>query len=127
MSELGHRYRKLSRMQEHRDSLPFQERKALSRIRLEAKALGAVLATGGRGGLPPSLVLGVFRRDEYTCKVHGDRGEGANGGLTVHHKGGLKHPASAWLRKKDHVSTLNNLVILCARAHDDIHTEDEAK
>ena len=54
------------------------ERSALRTMRREARAAGALLANRGRGGLSPSLVLGVMRRDGFTCKVHGDKGEGDN-------------------------------------------------
>lgn len=96
------------------------ERQALRTLRMEARASGAVLANGGKGGLSPSLVLGVMRRDEYTCKVHGDKGEGNNGGLQVHHKGGIVE--SRWLSNKGHRNVRNNIVTLCSRAHDEIHT-----
>lgn len=41
--------------------LPTEEQAALARIKAEAAASGAGLHSGGEGGLPPSLVLGVFR------------------------------------------------------------------
>ncbi|KKN72064.1 hypothetical protein LCGC14_0414590 [marine sediment metagenome] len=95
------------------------ERKALARLRREAKKAGATLRNYGRGGLPPSLALGVMRRDGFTCKVHGDHGEGENGGLTLHHKGGTG--LSAWLRSKGTSNDVNNLVTICHRAHGNIH------
>lgn len=109
------------------DDLGPEGRAALQKIRTEAKKRGAVLTSGGKGGLDPSLVLGVFRRDKFRCKIHSDRGEGERGGLGVHHKGGLEHPGSKWLEKKGHDNDPNNLVTLCAQAHDEIHQRDRAK
>lgn len=106
--------------------LPLAERVALNKLRKEAKAAGAMLTSAGSGGLPPSFVLGVMRRDEYTCKVHGDKGEGENGGLQVHHKGGLDNPNSPWLKSKAKRNDLNNVVTLCKRAHNEIHEKDNA-
>lgn len=106
---------------------PEDERRARVAIIREARAHGAVLTNPTqRGGLPASLVLGVMRRDEYRCKVHGDRGEGENGGLQVHHKGKLKAEVSAWLGRKGGSNDPNNLVTLCKRAHDGIHDKDRA-
>lgn len=109
-----------------RQALPLQERKALSHLRVEAKAAGAPLTTNGKGGLPPSLVLGVMRRDQYTCKRCGTRGENS-GGLGVHHKGGLDNPVSAWLAGKAKRNDFNNLVTICRNCHDGVHDEDRAR
>lgn len=103
--------------------LSAEEIRALRKLRAEAKAVGAVLANGGRGNLTPSFALGVMRRDGYTCKVHGDRGEGDNGGLTLHHKGGAG--VSRWLKAKGHRNVLNNLVTMCKRAHNEVHDRAE--
>lgn len=102
-----------------RRPLSAEERGALRRLRQEAFNNGARLRTGGRGGLSPSLVLAVMRRDGYQCKVHGDRGEGECGGLELHHKGGVVE--SEWLSKKGHKNEPNNLVTVCHQAHDEIH------
>lgn len=112
------------RDREQRDHKPAGERAALRKIREEARARHAILTSGGEGGLPSSLVLAVFRRDKYRCKVHGDRGEGDHGGIGLHHKGGLENPDSAWLRKMGHKNAMNNLVTLCAKGHDEIHEKD---
>lgn len=104
-----------------RKPLSKEERMAFVKIRREAAEAGAILANGGRGGLPPSFVLNVLRRDKYRCKIHGDRGEGEHGGLTLHHKGGIVE--SEWLSKKGHKTELNNLVTICSQGHDQIHTE----
>lgn len=102
------------------------ERAALRTLRVEARHAGTLLSNRGIGGLPPSLVLGVMRRDGYACKVHGDRGEGDYGGMQIHHKGGLENPTSRWLAVKGHSNDPNNLVTLCARAHDEVHARDRA-
>lgn len=106
---------------EERKPLSAEERLALHRLRREARKAGARLKNNGKGGLPPSLVLAVMRRDEYTCKVHGDHGGDENGGLTLHHKGGVIE--SEWLSKKGHKNDKNNLVTICNRAHDEIHQQ----
>jgi hypothetical protein len=95
------------------------EAKALAKIQAEAKAKGATLATGGKGGLPPSLVLGVFRRDEWKCKKCGGQKM-----LSVHHKGGTPNLVSRAMRKKGHSNDPNNIVTICEDCHDDVHEED---
>lgn len=107
-----------------RRPLSVEERGALRRLRSEAHNHGARLRTNGRGGLSPSLVLAVMRRDGYECKVHGDRGEGEHGGLELHHKGGVVE--SEWLSRKGHKNEPNNLVTLCHKAHDEIHARARA-
>lgn len=102
-----------------RPKLSNEQKRALHNMQTEAKAAGAILKSNGEGGLPPDLVLGVMRRDKYTCKVHGDKGEGKFGGIEVHHKGGIVE--SDWLSKKGHKNDPNNIVTLCAKAHDEIH------
>ena len=89
----------------------------------EAEEAGAMLkhATLGDGGLAPSLVLGIMRRDEYRCKRCSLRQD-----LEVHHKDGAKNLVGPKLRAKKHASTANNLVTLCGACHDAIHTEDRA-
>jgi hypothetical protein len=108
-----------------RAPLSAEERLALRRLRSEAQNNGARLRTAGRGGLSPSLVLSVMRRDDYTCKVHGDHGEGDFGGLELHHKGGVVE--SEWLSKRGHKNVPNNLVTVCRKAHDEIHNRARAK
>ena len=100
------------------------EAKALAKIQAEAKENGATLATGGKGGLPPSLVLGVFRRDEWKCK----KCQGKKM-LSVHHKGGTPNLVSRALRSnKGHSNDPSNIVTVCEECHDDAHEEqnDEA-
>jgi hypothetical protein len=95
-----------------------QEQRALRNMRREAKQHGVVLDNDGEGGLPASLVLGVMRRDEYTCKRCGKRDRAK---ITCHHKGGISE--SDWLDKKGHDSSPNNLVTICTKCHDDVHEQ----
>lgn len=99
-----------------RDELSSAEAKALERVQAEAAAKGATLLTNGKGGLPPSIVLGVMRRDEYRCKRCGGRE-----GLSIHHKGGVV--ASKWLSKKGHSMDFNNLTTICGKCHDAVHQQ----
>lgn len=109
------------------EATPDDERRARAAIIREARAAGAVLTDPHqRGGLPASLVLGVFRRDSFQCKACSGRGA-ERGGLGVHHKGGgLKAPASEWLRRKGKSNDPNNIVTVCAGCHSAIHDKDRA-
>jgi hypothetical protein len=102
-----------------------RDRRDLALMRREARLAGAELKDNGRGGLSPALVLKVMRRDEYRCKIHGDRGEGDNGGLSLHHKGGIV--ASARMSNLGHKDLLRNLVTVCERAHDELHDAARAE
>ena len=95
------------------------EAKALAKIQAEAKEKGATLATEGKDGLPPSLVLGVFRRDKWKCKKCGGQEN-----LSMHHKAGTPNLVSRALGKKGHSNDPNNLVTICEGCHDDVHEED---
>lgn len=95
-----------------------QESKDLGTLRSEAKKAGSFLATGGKGGLSPTLVLQVMRRDKFTCKACGKKGTPDNG-ITVHHRGGII--ASQSLSDKGHESKPNNVVTLCEHCHDNMH------
>jgi len=103
-------------------SLSDEERRALRMLKREARKAGATLRPKRTPGLPPSLVLSVMRRDGFRCKVHGDFGT-ETGGLEVHHKGGLENP-SARLLKRGRSNTRDNLVTVCAKAHNEIHKRD---
>lgn len=95
------------------------EAKALAKIQSEAKEKGATLATEGKGGLPPSLVLGVFRRDGWRCEKCGGQKN-----LSVHHKGGTPNLVSRALRSnKGHSNDPSNIVTVCEGCHDDAHEE----
>ena len=100
---------------------PPDEKAALVVLRREARRSGATLATGGKGGLPSTLVLSVMRRDQYRCKRCG-----GNQNLVVHHKAGLKNPTSEWLAKKGKSNDRNNIVTICDSCHSAVHDEDEA-
>ncbi|MFM2153743.1 MAG: hypothetical protein RL199_2178 [Pseudomonadota bacterium] len=97
------------------------EGRALERLRAEAAAAGATLAKEGKGGLPASTALGVFRRDEYRCKKCGLREN-----LELHHKGDLKHPPSLRLARMSVGLDPKTIAVVCARCHDAIHQADEA-
>ena len=97
-----------------------QESKDLGTLRSEAKKAGSFLATGGKGGLSPTLVLQTMRRDRFTCKRCGAKGTKENG-LTIHEKGGI--PASPELSAKGHTHTLDNMVSICENCHDKIHVQ----
>lgn len=116
------------RLAEHRDGerpLSAPERRALQLMRRGARQAGSKLSSAGKGGLPPSLVLGVMRRDQYTCKVCGRVGDDDNGGIGVHHKGGIVE--SKWLSQKGHSNDPNNIVTICNRCHDRIHQRARAE
>lgn len=97
------------------------EARALERMRAEAAVAGATLAKEGKGGLPASTALGVFRRDEYRCKKCGGREN-----LELHHKGDLKHPPSLRLARMSVGLDPKTIAVVCARCHDAIHRADEA-
>jgi hypothetical protein len=98
------------------------EARALDRLRAEASAAGATLAKEGKGGLPSSIALGVFRRDEYRCKKCGGREA-----LELHHKADLKHPPSLRLARMSVGLDPKTIVTCCERCHDRIHSADEAQ
>lgn len=117
MGELAKRFVQTRRKPEREeDDLSPNEQRALDKLRSEAEAKGATLATDGKGGLPPSLVLGVMRRDKFTCKKCGKKKD-----IAVHHKGGVVK--SKWLDRKGHSNDPNNIVTICESCHDDIHEE----
>ena len=97
------------------------EGRALERLRGEATAAGATLAKQGKGGLPASTALGVFRRDQYRCKKCGGREN-----LELHHKADLKHPPSLRLARMSVGLDPKTIVALCASCHDTVHRADEA-
>lgn len=115
-----HEKRKGQQKKELQKPLSVEERRSLQLIRLGARKVGSELRSGGKGGLPPSLVLAVMRRDGFTCKVCGELGSMKdNGGLEVHHKGGIVE--SKWLSSKGHKNEKNNIVSICHACHDRIH------
>lgn len=110
-----------------------EEEKALLILRREAKDAGSDLQTNGEGGVAPSTVLGVMRRDGYRCKACGLLGDkDTNGGLSIHHKSEhLESPKakarSALLRGQGKKDAASNIVALCADCHDRVHTRDRAE
>lgn len=98
------------------------EARALERLRAEAAAAGATLAKQGKGGLPTSTALGVFRRDRYQCKKCSGREM-----LELHHKADLKHPPSLRLARMSVGLDPKTIVTVCERCHDRIHSADEAQ
>lgn len=98
------------------------EANALKKIRREAAAVGSFLTSGGKGGLDPSLVLNVMRRDEYRCKSCGEIGdEEENQGIGVHHIGGIV--TSQRTSRLGHQNKPSNLVTICGKCHDHEHNE----
>jgi hypothetical protein len=91
-----------------------QEQDALARLQKEAKEAGASLANDGKGGLPPSLVLHVMRRDEFRCKNCGKQE-----GLIVHHKGGIVR--SKKLSDMGHKNIPQNIDTVCEDCEDRQH------
>ena len=85
----------------------------------EAEENGADIKKNGFGGLPPSLALGVYRRDGWRCKACG-----TSQNLGLHHKGGIKTSKHSWRRK---TNNLTNLVVICQGCHSRVHTEDNEK
>lgn len=96
--------KRADRARPERRELSPEERRALHMLRKEARAANAQLHRPGRGSLPPSTVLAVFRRDGYRCR------EGCDGPLTVHH------------RTPDGGNRPENLETLCVSAHDRRHS-----
>ncbi len=59
--------RRAQRLRDTAHSAAFHARVTVEQIQKEAKAAGATLAHGGKGGLDPALALKVFRRDKWKC------------------------------------------------------------
>jgi 5-methylcytosine-specific restriction endonuclease McrA len=102
------------------DRIPPNEAKALRILRKEAAEQGTTLASGGKGGLPSSMVLGCLRKCDYRCTRCGSRKM-----ITIHHKGGVVE--SKWLSRQGHKTTQANLTALCTKCHDTIHEEARAE
>ncbi len=122
MSEALKKFQQHSKKLEKGKEAPLsrEDRRSLSLIRKEAKKAGTHLLHGGKGGLPPSLVLGVMRRDKYQCKSCGSRDN-----IEVHHKGGIVE--SKWLSKKGHANEKDNIVTICDKCHNRIHEKAKAE
>lgn len=96
------------------------EAKALERLQAEAEVQGATLHSKGQGGLPPSMVLGIMRRDQWRCKRCGGQED-----LSIHHKGGVV--SSAYISRMGHRNTPNALAVICNPCHDAIHDQARAE
>ena len=96
--------------------LEANEQRALELLRKGAEKASATLANDGKGGLPPSLVLHVMRRDHYTCKRCGTREN-----LIVHHKGGIVR--SERLSEMGHRNVPQNIVTVCEKCEDAQHEQ----
>lgn len=98
-----------------------KQKKALRQIQKEAAAKGSFLTSGGKGGLDSRLVLSVMQRDHYRCKKCGKLGDKKNGGIGIHHLGGI--PETKELSKLGHKNLQKNLVAICRRCHDKLHAK----
>ncbi len=115
MGEVAARYMATRRKPDK--PVPAGEAKALDRIQVEAAENGANLHSEGKGGMPPSVVLGVFRRDGWHCHRCGGKND-----LTIHHKADIL--ASPYLRRLHKVASRTdpkNLVTLCHACHNTLH------
>jgi len=109
-----------------------EERRALFKIKEGAKKAGSYLASGGEGGLPPSLVLGIFRRDKWRCKTCGQLGTEENGGLELDHK--YQHITEPKARakgvlalKQGRKNDPSQIASICHACHNKRHEEDRAE
>jgi len=96
------------------------EQRALYKLQREARQNRATLHGNGKGGLPPSLVLGVLRRDKFTCVECGLQQD-----LQVHHKAGIV--SSKKLSKMGHQNTLEGIETICRSCHDKVHDKARKK
>jgi hypothetical protein len=117
MGEVAARYMETRRKPEK--PLPSGESKALQRIQAEAAEHGATLHSAGKGGLPASIVLGVYRRDGWHCHKCGGTQD-----LSIHHKADVL--ASPYLRRLHQIAGRTdpkNLATICHTCHNSIHNE----
>lgn len=117
MGEQAARYMSYRRRPEK--PAPIGEAKALERMQAEAIEHGATLHSAGRGGLPASVVLGIYRRDGWHCHKCGGTSD-----LTIHHKADVL--ASPYLRRLHQIAGRTdpkNLATICHPCHDQIHQE----
>lgn len=109
------------------------EQNALKKIQKGAADRGSFLTHEGKGGLRPSLVLYVMKRDGFKCKVCGEYGDkDKNGGIGVHHR--YQHITAP---KERHKGVLANrqgrrndpseLTTICERCHNHVHERDRAE
>lgn len=115
MGEVAARYMAFKRKPQKQE--PEGDQKARDRMEAEAAEHGASLHSHGRGGLPASVALGIFRRDQWHCHKCGGKSD-----LTLHHKADIL--ASDYLRRLHKVAGRTdprNLAVICHACHDDIH------
>jgi len=94
-----------------------QEKGARQKIIDGAKEAGATLdRPDARGGLPPSLVLGAFRRDKFACTDCGSQKD-----IGPHHIGGI--PDTKKKSLAGHKNKLSNISTLCVKCHDKEHNK----
>jgi len=93
-----------------RPELSPEDEKVVEKMNVEADSLGASLADGGRGGLPPETALKAFRLGGYRCEACGTREN-----LTLHHR---KHTEGG--PEQDDVPA--NLQVLCLADHEREHS-----
>jgi hypothetical protein len=112
-----------------------QERMALKKIRREARLAGATLENNGEGGLAPSLVLGIMRRDHFSCC--NDDCPTPKKNITIDHISGHADEIAAdpkARKRKDlkrgiaagHVNKMEALHTICAQCHDRVHDRERA-
>ena len=124
---MGELSAKLRQAKQHDDKddgpeLNAHEQATLAKMQREAKAAGATLATGGKGGLPPSMCLGAFRRHEWKCAACGGKKD-----LTIHHVAHLENPSPKMVRfgkKLDQRNDPKAVECVCQKCHDRIHQRD---
>lgn len=108
----------------------------VAQIQKEAKANGATLAHGGRGGLDPKVALAAFRRGKWTCSVPGCKTP--KKGVDLDHPSGHKQEIQQDPEARDnkplkkaaalgHSSTdPKALRVVCVRHHTDFHNRERA-
>ncbi len=126
----------------HRDKAKHQERQRdkqdpaiVKTIQKEAKAAGATLANGGRGGLDPRLALAVFRRDKFRCTVSGCNAPKNN--IDLDHISGHPKEIQQDPKARDnpklkagikagHTSKMAALHVICEKHHNKAHERERA-
>jgi hypothetical protein len=93
------------------------ERKALSHLIAEARKARAVLYRPARAFLPPSIILGVMRKDGFTCQMHGDRGEEQCKGLMIHRISDVVPDYAT--RFARNLNDRQNLITVCRAGYED--------
>lgn len=112
------------------------EDRVVRRIQREARAAGATLAHGGKGGIDPRVALKVFRRARYRCE--NPDCPAPRKGLDLDHQSGhpkeiLEDPKArkdpgdrAAARAGDDPKDDRFLHVLCAKCHDRVHDRERA-